>query len=280
MTAFLITLVGTAPAGAQQSGAVPGEVRDDSYQIGPRDLVRIEVYELPELDGDRRVSRQGTVRLPVAGDVAVEGHTEASLARHLEELLEAQFVENASVTVQVQEYRHRSITLMGAVRQPGEYGLPGDWTLLEAITAAGGLADDHGTSIHVQRRADNDLSDQLTIAVADLVVRGEPLANIPLLPDDIVNVEKQEPIRIYLLGEVASPGMLTFDNSEQATLLYAIARAGGLGERAASKIRIQRRLDNGETEQIVAHYKRILTGKDPDLRLQDGDVLVVKESFL
>lgn len=249
------------------------------HRIGPRDLVRIEVFELPELDIERRVSAQGDLRLPVIGDFPVAGRTEAELAAELERVLETEYVERATVNVEVLEILSRSFTLLGAARQPGEYGLAGERTLLEVITAAGGLADNHGSSIHVLRRAGNGLSDQLTIDIEELLEQAKPTVNIPIQPNDIINVEKRETLLVYLLGEVASPGEQRFDTTERATLLYAIARAGGLGERASSKITIQRRDGSGEVEQIQANYKRIVAGKAPDVELQDGDVLIIKESF-
>lgn len=251
----------------------------EGYRIGPRDLIRIEVFELPELDVERRVSAQGSVRLPVLGDVEVEGKTESELATALEASLEANYVERATVTVEVLEYRSRSVTVMGAAREPGEIGLPGERTLLEVLTAAGGLAENHGRSIHVLRRAANGLSDQVTIPIDELTLSAGTKLNLPVFPGDVIHVERRLAVSIYLLGEVANPGVLKFDGAERATLLYAIARGGGLGSRASSKILIQRRDDDGEMEQISANYKRILAGKDPDPLLLDGDVVIVKESF-
>lgn len=269
-----------SPAKTQTAPSSEGGVDSNPrYRIGPRDLVRIEVFELPELDIERRVSPQGELRLPVIGDFPVAGRTEAELAAELERLLEADYVERATVNVEVLEIRSRSLTVLGAAREPGEYGLAGERTLLEVITAAGGLADNHGSSIHVLRRAGNGLTDQLTIDIDELLERAEPTVNIPIQPNDIINIEKRESLVVYLLGEVGSPGEQRFDTSERATLLYAIARAGGLGERASSKITIQRRHGNGEVEQIQANYKRIVAGKAPDVELRDGDVLIVKESF-
>lgn len=281
----------TSPPG--RTGGLPfGDdvVSDPRYRIGPRDLVSIEVFELPELNGERRVSTQGSIRLPVIGDFPVAGRTEQELAADLETALEASYVERASVTVQVLEIRSRSFTVIGAARQPGEYGLPSERTLLEAITTAGGLADNHGSSIHILRRADNGLTDQLTVRVEDLLERADPRVNVPIQPNDLINIEKTESLRVYLLGEVATPGEQRFDTRERATLLYAIARAGGLGDRASPKIVIQRRgesgtaaapgdLGGGEVEQIQVSYKRIVAGKEPDIELRDGDVIIVKESF-
>lgn len=282
VTPWMVTVlaVATLGLGLTPEPAAPQPLAEDpTYRIGPRDVVEFEVYELPELNVQRRVSEVGTVSLPVLGELAVQGETVSSLAAKLDRILEDRFVTEATVSVQVVEHRFRSFSVLGAVKQPGQYGLPGERTLLEALTAAGGLAGNHGPRIHILRRAPNGLSDQLTVPVEKLLREADRKYNVPILPDDIINVEAQEQVRVYLLGEVSSPGVQTFQSTERATLIYAIARAGGLTDRASTKIVLQRRGEGKEAEQITVHYKRILSGKEPDVELQDGDVLVVKESF-
>lgn len=269
--ALSLTILST-PLPAQSGG-------EGAYRIGPRDRISIEVREVPRLNTDQQVSGTGTVRLPEVGEVEVAGRTPGALAAELEAMLEEQYLERATVRVEVLEVLSRSVSIIGAVNRPGEVGLPGDWSLLEALTAAGGLAENRGEEIHVLRRADNGLSDQISISVEQLVSRADPTLNIPIFPNDIINVEPVETVKIYMLGEVAGRGVLEFQSTERITLLVAIARAGGLGDRASPKILIKRRRDDGSLEQIHANYKRILAGKEPDVTLEDGDLLVVKESF-
>jgi polysaccharide export outer membrane protein len=249
------------------------------YRIGPKDLLDIKVFEVPELNIERRVSEEGTISLPLIGDVPVQGLTDVELAERLQALLEAKYVQRASVAVQVREFRSRPISVIGAVRQPGNLALSGRWTLLEALSAAGGLAENHGDTIYVLRRADNGLSDQIAISVDDLMVRADLNANIPIFATDVINVPAKVQVTVFCLGEVANPGAVQFASTERITLLTAIARAGGLTDRASKSIRVKRRDRNGRDTEIEADYKRILAGKDADMELQGGDVIVAKESF-
>lgn len=261
-------------------------VRNPGYRIGPKDLVQIQVFEVPELSSiERRVSEEGTVNLPLIGDLAAAGLTQEELARRIKAQLESKYVQRASTSVEVREFRSKPISVIGAVRQPGELAFSGRWTLIEAITAAGGLAENAGNVIYVLRRPENGLSDQVAVAVNDLLVRAEPRANLPIYANDLINVPPTVELTLFCLGEVANPGALVFKSTERLTLLSAIARAGGLTERAASKILIKR--GGGQTagrtgaasEEIHVDYKRIVAGKDPDLELREGDIVVVKESF-
>jgi polysaccharide export outer membrane protein len=275
---LLAAAPGTAQSGAS-SGARPSATASE-YRIGPRDLVEIRVLEIQEMNVvERRVSENGTINLPFLGDVAAAGLTDAELAARLKAELERQLLQRASVSVQVREFRARPISVIGAVQQPGNLEFAGRWTLLEAITAAGGLAPNHGRTVSVLRHADNGLSDQIVIDLEDLLVRADPRVNVPIFPNDFINVAATLEVTIYFLGEVAQPGALTFKSTDRITLLTAVARAGGLTDRAARKILIRREDAAGKAQEITVDYKRVLAGKDRDVPLRAGDVVVVKESF-
>lgn len=261
------------------AGAQEAETRPLSYRIGPRDEVAIRVFEEPKLNVDLRVDDDGTIRLPLVGRVEAEGLTEDELTLRLKEVLEEELLQRASVSVEVLEYRARPISVLGAVQRPGSLNTSGRLTLLEALTAAGGLASSHGDEVHVLRRASNGLTDQIEIPVADLLIRADPDFNIPIFSNDLINVPAAVDVTIYCLGEVSSPGAITFKSTERLTLLAAIARAGGLTERASKKLLIKRQTPDGGTEEIQVRYKRIISGRQPDPELRPGDVIVVKESF-
>jgi polysaccharide biosynthesis/export protein len=267
----LLLLVYAAAAGAQS--------RDATYRVGPRDLLDIRVYEDAKLNGERRVSEGGVINLPLLGDVAVGSKTPAEISQTLKKLLEDRYMQKASVDVQVLEFRSRPISVIGAVKQPGNLGFSGRWTLIEALTAAGGLAENHGGVIHVLRRADNGLSDQVTIDLDDLMLRADPKVNIPIFANDLINVPGTVEVTVYCLGEVEHPGALAFKSNERITLLAAIAHAGGLTDRASSRILIKRAGRTDGPQELTVDYKKILAGKEPDAELRQGDVIVIKESF-
>jgi polysaccharide export outer membrane protein len=259
---------------------VAAQVISGGYRIGPQDLVEIRVFEVPELNIERRVSEEGTINLPLIGEVPVRGLTDTELAERLKVLLETKYVRRASVTIQVKEFRSRPIAVIGAVRQPGNLAFSGRLTLLEALALAGGLAENHGETIFVLRRSENGLADQLAVSVTDLLSRGDPDVNVPIFANDVINVPAVVQVTVFCLGQVRNPGALVFKDSERITLLTAIARAGGLSERAASKVRIKRREADGREVELVADYKRTVAGKDRDVELREGDIVVVKESLL
>ncbi len=251
-----------------------------SYRLGPKDQIAIKVYEVPELNVEVRVAENGKVNLPLIGEVPAEGLTETGFAQQLKVLLEAKYVNRATVSVEVREARSRPILVVGAVRTPGNLAFPGRWTLIEALAAAGGLSAEHADTLYVLRRAENGLSDQVAIRIEDLFVRGDPRANIPIFANDLINVPVTVEVTVFCLGEVLTPGAIQFKSTDRITVLSVIARAGGLTDRASKKMAIKRRKGESLQEEVAVDYKKILAGKEPDLSLADGDVLVIKESLL
>ena len=262
-----------AQASAQESQGA------SSYRIGARDQIQIHVEEMEDLNKEVTVAEDGTISLPLVGTLEAQGLTEIQLATRVRTQLEAKGLRKATVTISVTNYRSRPVSVLGAVNTPGNHFVPGRATLLSVLMDAGGMAGSHGSQIIVRRRAENGLSDEVRIAVADLIEVGDPRVNIPIFAGDLINVPPARQLTVHLIGEVEQPGSLTFQVDQRATLLTAIARAGGLTENASKRIRIQRLSPSGERREISADFRQVLNNKAPDPALQDGDLIIVKESF-
>lgn len=251
-----------------------------AYRLGPRDVIEMRVNEEPNLNGQFTLSGEGAIELASLGEVELAGLTAEEAAARLEQVLEARMLQRATVAVRIREFRSKPINVIGAVKSPGPLSASGRWTLLEAITAAGGLLPDAGSTIHVLRRASNGLSDQVEIAVADLFLDVDPRVNIPVFAGDLINIPEAKPVVIFLLGEFAGKGELRFESDERVGILAAVAKAGGLSNRASKKLVIKRQNNQGVVQETVVDYKAILGGKEPDVKLRDGDILLAKKSFL
>lgn len=266
------SLLAVAPLAAQETGG-------ETYLIGPKDVLELKVFEAPDFDAELVVGEQGEIRLPVHGALPVAGLTAQEAAALVERTLEQCCVQRATVTLRVKEARFRPVSVIGAVARPGPVTVTGRWTLLEVLTAAGGVSPTHGDVVHVIRRSENGLSDQLTIQLDDLLLKGDARANIPIYPGDLVNVPPTVEVTVFCLGEVQRPGPVVFKSTDRVSLLTAIARAGGLTERASRKVEIKRQGEGGKVQQLEFDYKAVLAGKVADPVLREGDLLVVKESF-
>lgn len=265
---------------AMTAGAQELPILSSDAPVGPRDVLDVRVLEDPTINSTRTVvNDDGGITLNPVGKVQVAGLTSTQIEARLKSLLEAKFLTRATVTVQIVEFASKPISVVGAVVRPGRISATGNTTLIQAITEAGGLAAGrHGKELYVLRTGSNGLSEQVVINLDELLVQGNPELNIPLAPNDLVNVPADTPIAIYVMGEVMKPGKIEFRSSQTPTLLQAIAAAGGETDRASSTVTIKRVL-NGREETTKVNFRRIIDGRQADVVLRDNDTIVLKESL-
>lgn len=97
------------------------------------DVIRLSIWQEPEMSGDFPVDENGIVVLPRIGRIDVRGETPASLERKLVEEY-SKYLTHRSIDVTVL----RRIQILGAVREPGVYPLDPTMTVADALAAAGG----------------------------------------------------------------------------------------------------------------------------------------------
>ena len=261
-------------------GAQEGAEFYQEYSIGPKDLLEIKVFELPELNQTVRVSEEGSITLPLLGNVKVEGMTKDTVESTLKRLLEKKWLKNAQVSVFIKEYQSKQVAVIGAVENPGMYELVGRLNLLQVISQAGGFRENASDEIFVLREGNNGMAATLAIDLEELMLNGNQMFNIPLQPGDVVNVPADTIINVYVLGAVRNPGALNVKRSKGITLLQAIAQAGGIAEGGSkSGVTIKRRMKDGKEIKMEVNIKDIIKGKKVDVELEEGDVVYVAESI-
>ncbi len=252
----------------------------DGYRLGPEDVIEVRVFELDQLNRTVRVAGDGSMELPLIGSIPVNGLTPDDVADQVADRLRDRFVQNPQVSVFVKEFHSQNVSLLGAIKNPATYPLVGRRNLLQILADAGGLSGAAGNVLFVFRQADDGRSARLSVPLHDLLIFGDPQWNIWLRAGDIVSVPPEAAVSVSILGAVRSPGVYKLPMGDGASILNAIARAGGLDDRASKGgIHIKRRDPTGEETILKVDLGDILSGKDPDVVLQEGDVVVVKESF-
>jgi protein involved in polysaccharide export with SLBB domain len=109
------------------------------YPVGPGDIVRVSMDDLPELrQVDARVDGTGAVGLPLLGEVHVAGLTEEETQELLAQKVR-KYQREPRVHVFIQHYASRNVEVMGMVARPGTYSLdgPGE-SILSVMGRAGG----------------------------------------------------------------------------------------------------------------------------------------------
>ncbi len=249
------------------------------YRIGARDLLDISVFGLNDLNRTVRVSEDGKITLPLVGEIEVEGLTKTELERKLSQLLEEKYLQNPQVTVFIKEYQSRKVSVLGAVKNPGSYELLRNQTLLHIISQAGGLTNEAGDEISIIRQQKDGSNRTLKVSIEELFLKSKAELNIPLQPNDIINIPIDKIVLVYVFGQVRNPGALEVRRSNIPTLLQAIAQAGGFSDRASkSGVVIKRKDEKGIERQMKVNVRSIIKGKKKDIQLKENDVVYVPET--
>lgn len=135
-----------SPAPAATPPVIPA-AGDADYRIGPYDMLGIAVFEVNDLDRNVQVDAKGDIKLPLIGVVPAAGRTPTQLSGDIRTLLEAKYLNHASVTVQVKTSQSLQVTVDGAVQSPGVYPINGHVTLMQAVAMAKGL-DEPNANAH------------------------------------------------------------------------------------------------------------------------------------
>ena len=129
-------------------------VPSGDYVIGRGDLISVEVFDVPELSREVRVSQTGTIGLPLLPvRLMVTGLTEIQVQQKVAEVLEANgLVSHPEVNVSVKEKKSKPITIVGAVARPMVYSADRPVTVLEVLAEAGGISNDAGDTVIIARQ--------------------------------------------------------------------------------------------------------------------------------
>src|SRR5580692_6191518 len=133
--------------------ALASDVKQGDYVIGSGDLLGIEVFDVPELSRDVRVNETGYISLPLMpSKVRAGGLTPFQLQDKLAEALQMNgLVSTPQINVSVKEQHSQPITVIGAVRNPMVIQALRRTTLLQALSQAGGISPEAGSTVIVTR---------------------------------------------------------------------------------------------------------------------------------
>jgi polysaccharide export outer membrane protein len=266
--------------------------------LGAGDLIHIEVFDVPELSRDVRISASGELGFPpIPERVRAAGLTPFELEDKLQQLLrQSGLVSHPEVSVFVKEQISQPLTIMGAVTRSMTYQAVRPTTLLELVANAGGITDNAGTVIWITRptrreavkpAADStngspDSDEQtITIRLQDLLGPENATFNILLQGGDVVNIPPAG--LVYVLGRgITQPGGYVLQSrGEQVTVLKALALARGLASFAKPDDAVIYRTNpkTGKREAIPAHIKQIEKNKSEDVALKANDILYVPDNL-
>lgn len=273
-----------------------GLCRTDTYHIGPRDVLTIDIYAggVEQEKVVVTVSERGRINVPFIGPVTALGLTLTELETAIQASLEQDYFVAPQVNVQIKEYHSISFFISGSVKKPGHYEMTSSTNFLELVALAEGLLPDRGSIAYVLRETqgistEDDVKDAIknnpTIKVdlTRLLDEGDLSHNISLVPGDIVYIPRADNLnqsiyKIYVEGEVKKPGV--YDYQPGMTAMGACILAGGFDKYAAiSRVKIIRN-ENGKQEILKVNLEKVQDGRIPDIPIKPGDRIHIPETWL
>jgi len=253
------------PALAQPQGA---SVTPQEYRLGAGDVIRVSVFQNPDLTLESRLTEAGVVSYPLLGTLRLGGLSVTAAERLIADgLRNGNFVKSPQVTVVVLQVRGNQVSVLGQVNRPGRYPLElADTRLTDVLAMAGGTAPG-GADMVVISGTRNGQPFRVEVDLPAVFAPGGREKDIVLLNGDAVWVDRQ-PV-VYIYGEVQRPGPMRLERD--LTLMQALATGGGLTPRGTEKgIRVHRRGSNGAVQAVETRM---------DEKLREGDVVFVRESL-
>jgi len=250
-------------------GPAWGMAAGSEYLVGQGDVLKVTVYDHPDLSSTVRVNNDGTINFPLVGTLQVEGISVSQVGERVADALADGYIVNPQVAVFVEEFRSRKVIVMGQVKNPGLYELRGPTSLLELISKAGGLNPDAGETVNITRRPDADGGQEKLIKVdlKTLTQGGDSENDVAILDGDSVFVTQAG--NVYVTGEVKRPNAYKFERG--TSVIKAITMAGGFTELAAQgRVKIIRKSGGSENQ---------LDNVPMHMLVLPEDVIVVPESF-
>ena len=263
----LILLLALSAAAAHGAGK-----EDTSYVLRPNDTISLTVYQEPDLSLKVRILKTGEASFPLIGEVAVGGLSVSAATEKIRNLYAKDYLVDPKLNLTVEEYATEYISVIGAVKVPGQIPLPiaGHLDLASALATSGGPNENADTNSIQLVRASGATTTSYTLDA----IQGAS-GRVQLAPGDriIVNQSAFVGKTVTVLGSVGKPGPVAFPLKGKLDLVTAIALAGGLTELAnPKKISI-----NHKGKVSVVDFKVVSQRGDQPYLLQPDDVVNVPE---
>lgn len=265
--------------------SLPSSPADDEYELGPEDVLELQVWGRPDLTGDVTVGVSGEIQAPLLGAIRAAGRTPAELTEDLTERYQLLDPSITEVLASVAEYNSRTLTILGAVGSPGVYGfreMPDLWDAL--LTAGGPVPEAELAQVQIVRSARGEGEARTVRVDLSRGIDGTPSEALPVVrPKDTILVptaDEDVPLgdqRYHVVGAVNSPGVYRLSTARN--VLEAISVSGGPGAEAnLESVRLVRLTSEGTTS-FEFDLENYVSQADPlaNIGLRAGDTISVPE---
>ncbi len=252
-------------------GIVSGAQAADSqreYVLGAGDIIKVSVFQNPDLGVETRISETGSITFPLVGAVPVGGLSIQAAEQIIARMLrEGGFVLQPQVNALVMQYRSSQVSVLGLVNRPGKHPLElASNRITDVLALVGGIVPGGADTVVVVGTREGKPY-RAEIDLPAMMLGGNMSNNIAVQNGDVIYVHRAP--QFYVYGEVQRPGVYRIERD--MTVMQALAQGGGLTVRGTERgIRVHRRDKGGKIERIEPAM---------DDAVKADDVIYVRESL-
>jgi len=256
------------------------------YKIGSGDALEITLWKGSTATRELiTVKQTGKISFNMADDLYVNGFTASQVDDIITSKL-VRYIRSPRVDVIVKEYKNKFVTLLGpgtawtGGASGGKHYLTGRTTIVAVLSGTARLHQNANLAEVSLRRKSGQI---LKLNLFNAILRGEIGQDVILDDGDVIYIPliTKEDNRVYIIGEVAKPGVYAFTGSEMR-LLDVVSQAGGVSVFAHEESTKIVRGDPTSPEIISIKLKSLLEKGDQtqNIALANGDLVYVPRSFI
>jgi len=247
--------------------------KERDIHLAPGDVISVRIYGAPEYMPQAQVTLDGSVQLPLAGVIPINGLTIHAAQNVIAKgLVSAGMYRDPQVSLQLIESPNQIATVTGEVR--AIVPLKGSKRLYDVLATAGGFPITASHVITINRVGQDE---PIVVDLGTDPATSEH-ANIPIFAGDTIVMAKTGVV--YMLGAFKTQGAVPLQQNTPLTLMQAAALSGGPGfEGKYADMRLIRTIGL-ERKVVKIDMKRVMNGKDPDPVLQVDDIVLLPSSVM
>ena len=253
-------------------------IKKNQYIIGPGDVLSLTVWGRPDASAPRMiVGPDGIISVPRIGFINTKGRTRESVAEEIKAKFLA-YYSNPEISFGIDEYHNNKAFVLGRVENPGVVTFPGEGTLLEALSIAGGYSTEAENTYLTKCSIIRGNDTIIWIDLNELLQNGNMALNARIMNNDVIFIPESQSELVYVMGEVETPG--AYNMTGRLTLLDSLMMAGGPTDDAKdSKLYLIRKTKENQGQVREIDLKHLLESADfsKNYIMKDNDILYVSE---
>jgi polysaccharide export outer membrane protein len=246
--------------------------QESNYILGAGDVIKVSVFNNPDLTLEARVTEAGLISFPLIGEVKVGGVTPFTAEKRIATALEkGGFIKKPQVNILVVQFQSKLVSVLGGVLKPGRYPMERETTLSDLLAQVGGITAEGSDLITI-----TDAAGKKTEYDLSKVIDGKnPAQSVKIIGGETVFVNSRN---ITVMGQVNRPGKYSIVNGVR-TVADFLTMAGGITINGSDTITVTT-ARGGKTNRFEVDVDTLFRTGDNDvnIELQSGDSIYVPQA--